>query len=715
MTNKEIQQLFYEMQVKKLEAELQNEQLRNWGGNYKSQAELLATVTENMLDMAVLSDLEGNITFAGGSYKNLGYDLASLMGKNVLDFVHPEDLSRVAEAYNELVSLGNPSRIKYRCRCRDGSYLWLETRGRIVTDESDNFQKIVFNSRDITERKRTEEVLQESEERYRLLVESSNDIVWTFDLSSMRYTYCSKSVETILGYSQEEANKFKLGDIHPPETKKKVISAFDQVFKGEGNSDQVLIEAEHRRKNGSLVWMEISAVMHRDNQGRPVSFTGVSRDITERKQAEKALQESENKYRELFNNAPVGIFRTDSNGNAFLANHSMAKILGFSSPQEVIDYFNDLGAQLYVSKERRNQFIRLLKESGYVENFEYEAKTCAGNNIWLSMNAVAIPSEEDNAFFIEGFTTDITARKKTENDLKESEERFRVLSEASFEGIVIHENGIIIDVNKTFTELFGYEYDQIIGMNVLDLATPEYRDLIKQNILSDFEGTYEAIGLRKDGSTFPGELRGRKITYKGRRVRIAAARDLSEQKKAEEELRKSEEQHRILFENANEAIYVTQDEKIKFINPQAEKTTGFSKEELVEKSFADFLHPEDRDMILDRHRKRLSGSRDLPNTYSFRIINKAGEELMVELNTVLFNWEDRPATLNFIRDITWQKKLEAQLRQSQKMEAIGTLAGGIAHDFNNILSSVLGYTELSLEEVEKGTLLHQNLSQVLTA
>ncbi|MFP4532627.1 MAG: PAS domain-containing protein, partial [Desulfobacterales bacterium] len=183
MTNEEIQKLFYEMQVKMLEAELENEQLRSWGENCNFKAELLTTVTENMLDMVSSSDLEGNITFAGGNYKNLGYDLAALMGKNVLGFMHPEDLSRVAEAYNDLVSSGNPSRIEYRCRCRDGSYLWLETRGRIVTDENGIPQKIVFSSRDINERKRMEERLRESEERYRLLVESSNDIVWAFDLS----------------------------------------------------------------------------------------------------------------------------------------------------------------------------------------------------------------------------------------------------------------------------------------------------------------------------------------------------------------------------------------------------------------------------------------------------------------------------------------------------------------------------------------------------
>ncbi len=180
----------------------------------------------------------------------------------------------------------------------------------------------------------------------------------------------------------------------------------------------------------------------------------------------------------------------------------------------------------------------------------------------------------------------------------------------------------------------------------------------------------------------------------------------SEEKKqlSEKALLKSEEKYRLLVENANEAIFIAQDEVIKFPNPQAEKITGYSAEELSNKPFINFVHSEDRDGVIDRY-KRWLAEEDLPSTYSFRIINRAGEEVWVQLNTVLITWEGKPATLNLARDITQEKTLESQLQQSQKMEAIGTLAGGVAHDFNNLLTVIIGNAELISMDIGKNTLL----------
>jgi two-component system cell cycle sensor histidine kinase/response regulator CckA len=161
-------------------------------------------------------------------------------------------------------------------------------------------------------------------------------------------------------------------------------------------------------------------------------------------------------------------------------------------------------------------------------------------------------------------------------------------------------------------------------------------------------------------------------------------------------LKESEEKYRLLVENANDAIFIAQDEVVKFPNPMTEEMIGYSAEELAKIPFIQIIHPEDRDMVLDRHKRRLAGEDLVPSTYSFRIINKACHELWVQLNTVLITWEGRAATLNFLRDITQQKQLEAQFQQAQKMEAIGTLAGGIAHDFNNLLMAIQGNTSLML-------------------
>ncbi|MCF8026327.1 MAG: PAS domain S-box protein [Desulfobacteraceae bacterium] len=250
-----------------------------------------------------------------------------LIGKGLMDIGFPRDIETIEEISRTLETDGI---LHYK-----DAALQAKTGQVIYTDiyMVDKTRLVQCNIRNISERKQMEERLRESEERYRLLVETSNDIVWIFDLSSMSFTYCSKSVETILGYSQEVANSLKLDDLLPPETKKKVADAFEKIFKRENNSDQVLIEAEHRHKNGSLVWMEISAVMHRDNQGQPISFTGVSRDITERKRAEEALRQSENYYRTIFETSGTAMFIIEADTTISLANSIFEELSGYSKPE----------------------------------------------------------------------------------------------------------------------------------------------------------------------------------------------------------------------------------------------------------------------------------------------------------------------------------------------------------------------------------------------
>jgi len=180
---------------------------------------------------------------------------------------------------------------------------------------------------------------------------------------------------------------------------------------------------------------------------------------------------------------------------------------------------------------------------------------------------------------------------------------------------------------------------------------------------------------------------------------VAILHDVTVQKQAEEALRESEERYRLLVENANEAIFIIEAGIVKFPNFKTGEMTGYSEDELSKIPFKNLIHPDDREMVLERRRKRLLGEKP-PSIYSFRMINKSGGELLVQINTVLINWEGKPATINFIRDITEQKRLEAQLQQAEKMEAIGTLAGGIAHDFNNLLMGIQGRTSLMMSDTD---------------
>ena len=164
-------------------------------------------------------------------------------------------------------------------------------------------------------------------------------------------------------------------------------------------------------------------------------------------------------------------------------------------------------------------------------------------------------------------------------------------------------------------------------------------------------------------------------------------------------LRESEEKYRLLVENANDAIFIAQDNLIKFSNPKTQELLGYPFETLSKMPFPDLIYPSDRKMVRERYEKRLEGER-LPNTFSFRITDRVGDIKWMELNSILITWEDRPATLNFLRDITEKKELENKLQQAQRMEAVGTLAAGISHDFNNLLMGIQGNATLMLMNLD---------------
>jgi PAS domain S-box-containing protein len=329
------------------------------------------------------------------------------------------------------------------------------------------------------------------------------------------------------------------------------------------------------------------------------------------------------------------------------------------------------------------------------------------------------PTYEELEKRIKELEDEVTKRERAEEALRESEERYRELVKHAPAGIfeIDYINQKFVSVNNAMCEISGYTREEFLSINPFDILTEDSKIHFSERMARLFAGekvpdTPEFKTRAKNGREVWVILNTRFVYKNGKPVGATAiVHDITEIKCAEEALRESEEKYRLLVDNANDGIFIAQDGVIKFPNPKTQEILGYSADELAKLPYETLFHPEDWHIYVERKEKRLKGE-EVPSTYSVRVITRAGEVLWAQFSDVPIVWEGEAAKLFFARDITPQKKLEAQLLQAQKMEAIGTLAGGIAHDFNNLLMGIQGNASLILIDIESGHTHYEKLKKI---
>ena len=405
-------------------------------------------------------------------------------------------------------------------------------------------------------------------------------------------------------------------------------------------------------------------------------------EIKERQRAEEAAKAAERKYRTIFENSLMGIYQSTPAGKYITVNQAFAEILGYDSPDDLTSSITNIAEQVYINPYERQQSIPLLHGTG-AHTFEVELKRKDGSTAWIANHVRVVRDDEGTILYYEGVAEDIADRKRAEEALRESEARFRKFAEeASFEGILFHHEGRILDVNENFARMSGYARGELIGMSLYELVASESRSLVKAGLDTQDKAHYEAIGLRKDGSRLPVEVHAKDITYCGRMARAAAVRDISERKRSEQALQAANQQLLDIIDFLPDAtVVIDLQGAVIAWNRAIEEMTGIRKEDILGKGDHEYALPfygKARTLLVDLV---LKADAELEKSYDH--IERRGNTIYAEAYvpgirggkggymwgtaSPLFDRDGSViGAIESIRDISERKEMESALREREK-------------------------------------------------
>jgi len=489
---------------------------------------------ENQIEMICCFQSDSTITFVNEAYcRFFNKNSEELIGHKILSLIPEDDRDRLFESVSNL----NPNQPivthEHRVVAPKGEVRWHKWTYRAIFNEQNKLKEYQAVGWNITENKRVEEELRESEQVFRKMFEDSMDGMVLTDKTG-KYIKVNKALSKILGYSQEELVTMDTSDITYPGDVNQHSDVAQQVFAGE--SEGFSIEKRYVHKNGDIVWSDTTVFPIRDAEGNFKFMVGRLRDITERKQAEKALQEREENFKALAENANVGILIAVKDGKHSYANRRTSEITGYSVSELLKMTIKDLAHPDEFEKINK-RYKTIIAGKPFQRQYETMIIRKDGKEVPIEVASGMLTWHGQPADIV--VIRDIADLNRARDALLNSEARLRALSDASFEAIFLSDNVVCLDQNQAAERMFGYTHAEAVGRHGTEWIAPEDREQVKNNMLSGYERPYEVTALRKDGTTFPCEIQARMLDYQGRPIRITALRDIAEHKKAEEALQQA--------------------------------------------------------------------------------------------------------------------------------------------------------------------------------
>jgi PAS domain S-box-containing protein len=473
----------------------------------------------------------GNILWSGLVIEVLGYTPQEMGDINTwVALIHPQDRDEALRELEIAEKALSPYDVCYRFRKKSGKYIHLHDKGFFVADEKGSANRMLGAMQDVTHRITAEDTIAQNSRFKESIENAMPGMLYVYDLVTDRSVYANRNARILMGYTPEEIDKlgadFTRTVTHPDDV--------DNFQKWTTEPDGIVKETQYRMKTKAGQWrwfISRDTVFQRDEQGFVTQIIGIAQDITERKQSEELLRQREKSYHELFDTVSEAIFILNLDGTFADVNKSACEMYGYERSDFIGRTTEFLGAP---DKGNRTWIGDHFLSTSCAQSFEWWGKK---KNSDLLLKEVQLSK---GTYFgkeiIIATARDVTRQRESVLALQESEQRFRTLQQASFGGIGLHDQGMIIDCNQGLCDITGYSHQELVGKNGLELVAPEWQPFVIDKIRSNYESTYDVEGIRKDGTRFFLEIQGKQIPYQGRNIRVTEFRDITERKRAEEKI-----------------------------------------------------------------------------------------------------------------------------------------------------------------------------------